>query len=139
MGMAADVKVGFLFLQNVFHLWHVMAWIAADMGHVNIDILDVEKQIFGILHPHDMVVDVAIYGTQRLEMSQGIGSLDVADVARMPQLVDILEEVEELWNKRAMRVRKNTYFFHFKFTINPMASTSLNCTLEPSILTPASS
>ena len=139
MRMAADVKVGLFVLQNVFHLGHVMAWIAADVGHVDVDVFHMEKQILGILHPHDMVIDVAMHGAKRLEMSQGIGSLDVADVARMPQLVDVLEEVEELWDEGAMRVRKNTYFFHFKFTINPMASTSLNCTLEPSILTPASS
>jgi hypothetical protein len=46
-----------------------------------------------------------MHGTQRLEVGQGIGSLDVADVARMPQLVNILEEVEKLWYERAMRVR----------------------------------
>ena len=104
MRMATDVKVRLLFLQDVFHLRHVVAGIAPDMGHVDIDILDMEKQVLGILHPHDMVVDIAMHGTQRLEVGQGIGSLDVADVARMPQLVNILEEVEKLWYERAMRV-----------------------------------
>jgi len=51
-----------------------------------------------------MVVDVAMHGTQRLEVGQSIGGLDVADVARMPQLVNVLEEVEKLWYERAMRV-----------------------------------
>jgi hypothetical protein len=46
-----------------------------------------------------------MHGTQRLETSQGIGSFDVADVASMPQLVDVLEEVEELWDEGAMRIR----------------------------------
>ena len=105
MRVPADVQVGLLFFQDVFHFRHVVAWIAPDVGHVDIDILDMEKQVLGILHPHDMVVDVAMHGTQRLEVGQGIGSLDVADVASMPQLVNILEEVEKLWYERAMRVR----------------------------------
>ena len=104
MRMATDVKVRLLFLQNVFHLGHVVARIAADVGHVDIDILDMKKQILGILHSHDMVVDVAMHSTQWLEVGQGIGGLDVADVARMPQLVNVLEEVEKLWYERTMRV-----------------------------------
>ena len=102
--MATDVKVRLLFLQDVFHLRHVVAGIAPDMGHVDIDILDMEKQVLGVLHSYDMVVDVAMHSTQWLEVGQGIGGLDVADVARMPQLVNILEEVEKLWYERAMRV-----------------------------------
>ena len=104
MRVPADVQVGLLFLQDVLHFRHVVAGIAPDMGHVDIDILDMEKQVLGVLHPHDMVIDVAMHGTQRLEVGQSIGSLDVADVARMPQLVNILEEVEKLWYERAMRV-----------------------------------
>ncbi len=105
MRVPADVQVGLLFLQDVFHFGHVVAGIAADMGHVDIDILDMEKQVLGILHSHDMVVDVAMHSAQWLEVGQSIGGLDVADVASMPQLVNILEEVEKLWYERAMRVR----------------------------------
>ena len=105
MRVPADVQVWLLFFQDVFHFGHVVAGIATDVGHVDIDILDMEEQILGILHPHDMVVDVAMHGTQRLEVGQSIGGLDVADVASMPQLVNILKEVEKLWYERAMRVR----------------------------------
>ena len=82
-----------------------MAGITADVGHVDIDILDVEKQVLGILRPHHVVVDVAVDGAQRLERSQGLGRLDVADVARMPQLINILEEVKKLRNQGAVRIR----------------------------------
>jgi hypothetical protein len=74
------------------------------VGHVDIDILDMEKQVLGVLHPHDMVVNIAMHSTQGFEVGQGIGGLDVADVASMPQLVNILKEVEKLWYERAMRV-----------------------------------
>ena len=96
MRMAADVKVRLFVLQNVFHLGHVMAWIAADVGHVDVDVFHVEKQILWILHSHHMVVDVAMHGTQRLEMRQGIGGFNVADVARMPQLVDVPEPKQQI-------------------------------------------
>jgi len=82
-----------------------MARVTTDMGHVDIDVLDVEKQVLRILHPHNMIVDVAMHSTQRLEMGQGIGSLDVANITRVPQLIHILEEVEKLRNQGAMRVR----------------------------------
>ena len=137
--MAADVKVGLLLLKDMFHLGHVMAGITADVGHVDIDILDVEKQVLGILHPHHMVVDVAVDGTQGLEGSQGLGRLDVADVARMPQLINIFEEVEQLRNEGAVRIRKNPYSLHLRLIMKPIAKTSLNWTFEPSIFTPASS
>ena len=105
MRVPADVKVGLLFFQDVFHLGHVMAGIAADVGHVDVDILDVEKQVLRVLQAHHMVVDIAMNGAQRLERGQGIGCFDIADVARVPQLVNVLEEVEKLRNEGAMRVR----------------------------------
>jgi hypothetical protein len=52
-----------------------------------------------------MVIDVAMYSTQGLEIGQGIGGLYIADIARMPQLVNVLEEVEKLWYEGAMRIR----------------------------------
>ena len=82
--MATDVKVGLLFLQDIFHLGHVMAWIATDVGHVNVYILHVEEEVCWILHPYDMVVDVAVNSAQRLERSQSLSGLDATDVARMP-------------------------------------------------------
>ena len=139
MRMATDVKIGLLFLQDIFHLGHVMARIATDVGHVNVYILHVEEEVCWVLHPNDMVIDVAVDGAQGLERGQGLGRLDVADVTRMPQLINILEEVEKLRNQSAVRIRKNAYFFHLRLIINPIAKTSLNCTFEPSIFTLASS
>ena len=89
-----------------------MAGIAADVGHVDVDILDMEGQALGVLHPYDVVVDVAMHGPQGLEVGQGLGRLDAADVARMPQLIHVFEEMEELWYEGAMGVRQDADFQH---------------------------
>ena len=104
MRMAANIKVGLLFLQDVFHLRHVVARIAAYVGHIDIHVFDMEEQAFGILHPDDMVVDVAMHGAQWLEGGQGISRLDAANIARVPQLVDVFEEMEELRYEGAVRI-----------------------------------
>lgn len=103
--MAANVQVGLFFFQNGFHFRHVMARIASDVGHVDINILDVEKQIFGILQANNMVVDVAVHCTQWLEVGQGLSRLEAANVTRVPQLVNVFEEIEELRHEGTMCVR----------------------------------
>ena len=112
MGVPTDVKVRFLVFEKAFHLGHVMVGIAPDVGHVDIHILDMEKQVLGILHAHDMVVDVAVDGAQRFEGSQGLCGFDVANVACMPQLINVLEEAENLRYERAMGVRQDADFQH---------------------------
>ena len=61
--MPTNIKVGFLVFQNVLHLRHIVSRIAADVGHVNIHVFDMEKQILRILQAHDVVVDVAMHGS----------------------------------------------------------------------------
>ena len=89
-----------------------MSRIAADVGHVDVHILDVKKEVFGILQTHGVVVNVAVDGSQRLEMRQGVSSFDIANITRMPQLVNVLEEVEELWDDGAVCVRQDADFHH---------------------------
>lgn len=84
MGVSAYVQVGLLFLQDILHFGHIVAGIAANVGHINVHIFHVEKEVCWVLHPYDMVVDVAVNSAQRLERSQSFGGLDAADVARMP-------------------------------------------------------
>ena len=141
MRMTAYKKVRFLHFKDVFHLGHVMVRVTADVGHEDVDIFDVEIEVLGILHSDDVVVHVAVYGSQRLEGGQSLSRLNAADVARMPQLIHVLEEVEELWYEGTMGVGKDADFKHnyFKLIMKPMARTSLNCTFEPSILTPSAS
>jgi len=103
--MPAYEQIGLLALQNAFHLRHIMTWVAADVGHVDIDVLDVEKHVLGILHAHNVIVDIAVHGAQRLELRQGIRGFNVANITCMPQLIHILEEVEKLRNQGAMRIR----------------------------------
>ena len=124
--MPADKEVGLLLFQNVLYLGHIMPRITANVGHVDVDIFNMEKQILGILHSHDVVVDVAVNGAKGLERSQSISRFNTPYVARMPQLINVFEEVEELWDERAVGIGKNTYFLHLRLIINPMANTSLN-------------
>jgi hypothetical protein len=53
-----------------------------------------------------------VYGPQWLESSQSLSRLDVANITRMPQLVNVLEEVEELWDEGAVCVRQDADFQH---------------------------
>ena len=104
MRMAAYEKVGLFVFEDEFYLRHVMSRVAADVGHVDVDVFHVKEEVFGVLHPNDLAVDVAVHGAQRLEVGQGLGCLNAADVAGMPQLVNVFEEVEELWHERTMRI-----------------------------------
>ena len=110
--MTANVKVGLLFFQNVFHLRHVVSGITTDVGHIDIGIFDVEKQVLGILHADYMVVNIAVDGTQRLEVGQGVSRFNVADVACMPQFINVFEKVEKLWDENAMCIRQDADALH---------------------------
>lgn len=102
MRVAAYKKVWLFVFKDEFYLRHVMSWIAPDVGHVDFDVLYVKEEVLGVLHSHDVAVDVAVHGAQRFEVAQGFGGLNAADVASVPQLVNVFEEVEELWHERTM-------------------------------------
>ena len=104
MRVAANEQVWLFFLQDALDLGHVVPRITADMGHVDIDIFHMEKQVFGILQAHGVVVDVAMNRPQRLEVGQSLSRLDVAQIASVPQLVNVLEEVEKLWHEGTMGI-----------------------------------
>ena len=84
MRVAADIQLRFFLLQDMPYFRHVMARIAPDMGHVDMDVLHLEKQVFGVFQPNDMVVDVAVNSPQRLKGCELFGSLNVSDVTGMP-------------------------------------------------------
>ena len=83
MRMTANEQIGLMFLQQILDFRQIMPRIAADMGHIYLHVFHLEKQIFRISHPDDMVVNVAMNGTQRLEMCQSFGGSDVADIVDM--------------------------------------------------------
>ena len=70
-------------------LWRVVARVAADMGHQHIDLFNAEKGewLEGIACVAS--IDIALYGTQRFEFGYLIGQLDRADIACVPNLIDI--------------------------------------------------
>ena len=65
-----------------------MTWIAAYVGHIDAHVLHMEKLVSRVLHSYNVVVNVAMYGPKWFEVSQGFGSFNVANVTRVPQLVN---------------------------------------------------
>ena len=103
--MAADVELRPFFLEDVSDLGHIMSWITSDVGHVHMHVLDFEEQFPRILHPDDVVVDVAVDSAERLECFKLLRGLNVSYVAGMPYLVHVLEKVKDLRNQTSMSVR----------------------------------
>ena len=82
-----------------------MVWISSDVCHKDAYVLHLEMLIFGVLETYDVVVDVAVDSSKRLERFELFGSLYVSDVTGMPYLVYILEETKDLGDERPMGVR----------------------------------
>ena len=112
VGVPADVQVGFLLLQDVPNLRQIMPWVTPDVGHVYMYVLHLEKQVLGVLQSDDMVVDIAMNSSKRFEGFELFGGFNVADVAGMPYLVNVLEEIKDLGDDDAMRVGKDADPFH---------------------------
>ena len=74
------------------------------MGHVDVCVLYLEEQVSGVLQADNVVVNVAMHCTQRLEFGQSLGRFNIAYIARVPQLVNVFEKIEKLRNEGAVRV-----------------------------------
>ena len=85
-----------------------MAGIAPDMGHIDVDVLHLEEEVFGVLQTDDVVVDVAVNSPQRLEGCELFSGFDVSDVTGMPNLVHVLEEIKDLRDDGPVCVRYNS-------------------------------
>ena len=95
-----------------------MSGIPAYMGHIHVHVFHVEKQVLWETQSHHMVVDVAMNRTERLEGFKSLRGLDVPDVAGVPYLIHVLEEVIDLRDDYAMRIRYDTYLFQTQKTLN---------------------
>ena len=73
----------------------VAARIAADVGHQHPDALAFEGEELGVDAARQSAVDVAAHGFQRFEGGDPVGQLDRADVARVPEFVDVPEEIHQ--------------------------------------------
>ena len=82
-----------------------MVRISSDVCHKDAYVLHLEMLILGVLETYDVVVDVAVDSSKRLERFELFGSLYVSDVTGMPYLVYILEETKDLGDERPMGVR----------------------------------
>ena len=115
--MAANVEFRPFFLEDVSHFGHVMTGIASDMGHIHMHVFHLKKQVFRILKAYDVVVDVAMNRAERLESLKLLRGLNVSNVAGMPDLIHILEEVKDLWDDGPMGVGQHTDSLHFESLI----------------------
>jgi hypothetical protein len=61
--------------------------------------------VLGVLQTHDVVVDVAVNSPKRLKGFELFSGFNISNVTGMPNLVNILEKVKDLWNDDAMGVR----------------------------------
>ena len=103
--MPADVELGLFFLEEDPNLGHIMSGIASDVGHIDVDIFHLEEQVLWVLQAYDMVVDVAMNSPQRLEGCELFGGFNVPDVAGMPYLIHVLEEIKDLRDEGSVGIR----------------------------------
>jgi hypothetical protein len=73
----------------------VVAGIAAYMGHQHAKTLDIEDRNLGIDAAYLVVVDIAIDRTQGFERSDLVSHSQRADIARVPHLIDIAQEIAQ--------------------------------------------
>ena len=87
MARHEDFRVCRLYLCQC--LWRIVTRITADMGHQHINIFDTKegKRLIGI--SSIATIDIAIYGTQWLELGNLIRQLYRADIAGVPNLIHI--------------------------------------------------
>ena len=90
----------------------VVARIAADVRHQNLDILAFPTEFFGIHQPKVAAVAVAADCPKRTERSQSIGHFGRADVACVPDFVARLEIVQVFVVPIRMGVAEDSDFFH---------------------------
>ena len=72
-----------------------MAGIAADMGHEDIDILDAETIELREGIAHVAGVHIAEDSAGGFELAQGLEEFETADIACMPDLIDVFEMLQD--------------------------------------------
>ena len=82
-----NLRVGRLNLRQC--LWRVVSRITANMGHKHRYLLHLEECEWLERVARVATVDIAIDRTQRFELGNLVRQLDRADIARVPNLVDI--------------------------------------------------
>ena len=82
------------------------------MGHVDVCVLYLEEQVSGVLQADNVVVNVAVNSPQGFEGCELFGGFNVPDVAGMPNLIHVLEEVKDLGNEGPVGVGKDADALH---------------------------
>lgn len=82
------------------------------MGHQHPDALGFEREELGVDAACHAAVDVAAHGFQRFEGGDPVGQLDRSDVARMPDFIDLPEEIHQGFVEGAVGVGQDADAFH---------------------------
>ena len=87
--VSANEELGRRGHQASHHAAVVTAGVAADVLHHDVDALAAKANLLGKHAAQVAAVDVAIHGRERMEPAEAQGHLGGADVAGMPNLVDV--------------------------------------------------
>ena len=90
----------------------VAARIASDVGHEHRRLFAPEEVDQRPDAPHRASVGIAADGPQRFEGGDAVGQFQRADVAGVPDLVDVREKAAQRVVEGAVRVGNDTYAFH---------------------------
>ena len=115
--MARNKYVGLRRLNHPDGLGRIVARIAAYVGHQHPFTLALEKIELIIGPAHNPAVDITIYALQGLESGNLVGQLQRTEIARVPNLIDIFQELAQRLIKCIMGIGYYTYAFHLLLII----------------------
>ncbi len=134
VGVACDEYSGSGGLYTLYYAGRIVSRPASDMRHQYVDTFGVEKCEAVVYAVHRARVDVAPYCAQRLECGQAVGKLQRPYVARMPDLVDWLQELLQHTIECSVRIRYDSDFHNCivrlprnKYTNKPREKSKLAC------------
>jgi len=90
----------------------VAARVAADVGHQHRGLLAAEEVDERPYAPRRAAVGIAAHGAQGFESGDAVGQLERADVARVPDFIDVGEKSAQRVVEGAVRVRDESDAFH---------------------------
>src|SRR5215472_1885307 len=86
----------------------VVAWVSADVGHVDTDALTLPMQILRQLAANLCAIDISKHTAQKLERLQPIQHFDRAEVAGVPNFIALFKVSEYGLVQKTMRVGQQT-------------------------------
>ena len=112
MRMSRHKNVGFGGLYHPYRLGGVVAWITADMGYQHPLTFALKAVKLVIDASHNTTIDIAIDSFQRFECRYLVGQSQRAEVAGVPNFINVFQKLTQWLVKRAVSIGYYTYAFH---------------------------